>query len=134
MGCRLKIITSSSIKCRSTLYPYCRWRSLGFGWYRRSTRSPLSRMIYLAPGYWLCPLATSVCILQQDITSCYTCFHIPVNVEGGYNFWKSQILGNGSWHSYLINTQIRVRSDDSTCREINSFSHKIATYPSFLAL
>ena len=47
-----------------TLYPVCRWRSLGLGWKRRSMRSPLSRMMYLAPGYWLFPRRTNSCSLR----------------------------------------------------------------------
>ena len=63
VGWRLKIITSSSLMCRSTLYPNWRWRSLGFGWNLRSILSPLSLMMYLAPGYWLLPRRTNSCML-----------------------------------------------------------------------
>ena len=63
VGWRLKIITSSSLMCRSTLYPNWRWRSLGFGWNLRSILSPLSLIMYLAPGYWLLPRRTNSCML-----------------------------------------------------------------------
>ena len=67
VGWRLNIITSSSLMWRSTLYPNWRWRSLGLGWNLRSILSPLSLMMYLAPGYWLLPRRTSSCMLENQV-------------------------------------------------------------------
>ena len=60
--------------------------------------------------------------------------HSPVNIERCDYFRKGQVLGNRTWHAHLIDTQIRVRSDDGTCRKIHSFSHEVATDTPLLAL
>ena len=60
--------------------------------------------------------------------------HSPVDIEWCDYFRKGQVLCNRTWHAHLIDTQIRVRSDDGTCRKIHSFSHEVATDTPLLAL
>ena len=62
-GCRLKITTSPSTICRSTRHPYCKLISPPRLWYRRSIRSPVSRITYFAPGCSFGPFRTSCCSL-----------------------------------------------------------------------
>lgn len=49
-------------------------------------------------------------------------------VVGGDNFRKGQVEGNAPWHSQLINGNVGVPRDHSTCRKVNTLAHEVAAH------
>lgn len=57
----------------------------------------------------------------------------PVYVEWRHNFWESQVLSDSLWYTDLIDPQVRIRGDDCTRWEVDSLTHQVTTYSTFLA-
>ena len=64
----------------------------------------------------------------------YADYHSLVQVERRDDFGECEILGNGSWHAHLVDTEIRIRRDNRTSREIHSFPHQITPNSAFFTL
>lgn len=57
-----------------------------------------------------------------------------VDVERRHDLGKSQVLGDGSGDSDLVNSQVRIRGDDGSRGEVHTLSHQVTTNPALLSL
>ena len=57
-----------------------------------------------------------------------------VNVERCDNLWECEVLGDGPGHPDLVDPQVGVGRDDGSGGKVDTFSHKISSDSSLLAL
>ena len=59
---------------------------------------------------------------------------VPVNVERSDDFRKGEVLCYRPRHSHLRDSQHGVRGDDSSAREVHTFTHQVTTDTPFFPL
>ena len=86
------------------------------------------------------PQINSVTILSDDVlctrvlrvTTLDELLHL-LDVERCHDLWKGHVLRNTAGNTDLINSQIRIGSNDGTSREVHSLSHQVTTNTPFFA-
>lgn len=91
-----------------------------------SVEKKIQNKIYLFPIKGTSSLFSKSFTNLRFLFSCFfLVFDPPVNVEWSDQVWKCHVLGNGAWNTDLINSEVWIWGDDSSCREINTLSHEV---------